>query len=57
MRWFGTIFGVRGDWRVARYECVGSGEENEMGDAERDAGEEKSVPVMKTETNYSPESM
>jgi hypothetical protein len=34
MRWFGTIFGVRGDWGVARYERLGTREENEMGDAE-----------------------
>ena len=55
MRWFGTVFGVRGDWGVARYERVGSGEddlgeeaaekEKEREEEEEEEEEEEIVPA------------
>lgn len=29
MRWAGTVFGLREDWRATRYERISSGDENE----------------------------
>jgi hypothetical protein len=48
MRWFGTVFGVRGDWGVARYERIGSNEEKDIPDSPM-----KTTGKAKTKTNNS----